>query len=244
MDARVGAAQACPAGFFHLPLGRLQHPRISELPMPTSPAVANPPTSPTTTSKLPWFLQSLAWREHPSLSLSTAARIAHHLQLDVYIFIWRQGVVATGMTKGWTSDAGWGCILRTGKGLLATALHKVGSEFPCLRFGSSFRFFLPCRPRRQYVRCSLRRFILTGVRCFPTCRFSALAPLPSPSGHAIAFLGAHASAPTFVSATCEWGAGALSRPGAERGSARAVGPGVGLGRAGHFLFALIRAWRG
>ncbi|KAJ7080094.1 hypothetical protein C8R44DRAFT_653854, partial [Mycena epipterygia] len=31
-------------------------------------------------------------------------------------------------TKGWTNDAGWGCMLRTSQSLVATALQRVGSE--------------------------------------------------------------------------------------------------------------------
>ena len=63
-----------------------------------------------------------------------------------------------GGEKGWTTDTGWGCMLRTGQSLLATALIHLHLGRGTRTFWLLFAFLTPCRmaaPSASRVHCRL-----------------------------------------------------------------------------------------
>ncbi|KAJ7733443.1 hypothetical protein B0H14DRAFT_514110 [Mycena olivaceomarginata] len=86
------------------------------------------------------------------------------------------GIGGMGMagTKGWTSDSGWGCILRTSQSLFATALGR-GCVFPSSSC-SIFFFFLSCRPTTWFFFSSSSLFASFCVSFVATALFLSLLP--------------------------------------------------------------------
>jgi hypothetical protein len=78
------------------------------------------------------------------------------------------GGMGMGGTKGWTSDSGWVCMLRTSHRLLATALGRVGGVY-----------FWPLRSRPSFSSAYLLVFrFLFALSLFVCISFAAAPAFP------------------------------------------------------------------